>query len=82
MSSERPVPPYDERKAAADPVDGGGTEQQGVEVGGARHHRTSDPGTVDDPGGRTASPAEERPAASVDGGDREARGSGPRTSPA
>lgn len=77
MTSERRVPPYEDRKQQADPVDPGDTRREGADVGGARRHRTSDAGSVDDPGGRTASPAEEHPAADVEGAGQEDPGVGP-----
>jgi hypothetical protein len=77
MSSDLPVPPYDDRKQVADPVEDTGTEKDGADVGGARRHRTSDPGTVDDHGGRTTSSAEEQPAVDVEGGGQEDPGVGP-----
>jgi hypothetical protein len=77
MSSDLPVPPHDDRKEVADPVEDAGTEKGGADVGGARRHRTSGPDTVDDPGGRTASPAEEQPAEQVEGGGQEDPGVGP-----
>ena len=80
MTSDRPLPPYEDRKASADPLDEGGTEKQGAEVGGARQHRTSDAGTADD-GGSTASPAEEQPAGAVDGAGEEDPGTGPAHTP-
>jgi hypothetical protein len=76
MSSEPRVPPYDDRKRTADDLEPGNTEKGGADVGGARRHRTSDAGSADD-GGGTASPAEERPAATVDGAGEEDPGVGP-----
>ncbi|MCU1613367.1 MAG: hypothetical protein JWO98_907 [Frankiales bacterium] len=77
MTSEPRVPPYGDRKQSADDVEPGSTERQGADVGGARRHRTSDAADVDDPGGRTSSPAEEQPAGSVDGAGEEDPGVGP-----
>ena len=77
MTSGTPVPPYDDRKKSADPVEPGNTEKEGADVGGARRHRISDAESVEDPSGRTASPAEEIPAFSVDGSGQEDPGVGP-----
>ena len=77
MTTDRPVPPYEDRKRTADDVEGGDTTRQGAEVGGARRHRTSDPDGVDDPGGRTTSPADDVPAGEVDGAGQEDPGTGP-----
>jgi hypothetical protein len=75
MSTEPRVPPYDDRKRTADDIEPGGTAKGGADVGGARRHRTSDAASVDE--GGTASPAEERPAATVDGAGQEDPGVGP-----
>jgi hypothetical protein len=77
MTSDRPVPPYDDRKQVADPVANEGTEKAGADVGGARRHRPSGAGTGDDAGGRTTSPAEELPAEEVAGAGQEDPGTGP-----
>jgi hypothetical protein len=77
MTSDRPVPPYEDRKRTADDVEGTGTRRQGAEVGGAGRHRTSGAGSVDDHGGSTASPAEETPAGALDGSGQEDPGTGP-----
>jgi len=77
MTSDRLVPPYDDRKRTADDVEDGSTEKQGADVGGARRHRTSDPDSVDDPRGSATSPAEEQPAGTVDGSGQEDPGVGP-----
>jgi hypothetical protein len=77
MSSDQPVPPYEDRKGTADPVDPGGPERQGTDVGGAGRHRASEADSVDDHGGRTASPAEELPAGDVEGAGQEDPGVGP-----
>jgi hypothetical protein len=81
MTTDRPVPPYDDRKRTADDVEGDDTTRQGAEVGGARRHRTSDPGGVDGDDGRTASPADEVPAGEVDGAGQEDPGTGPAHTP-
>jgi hypothetical protein len=77
MGTEPRVPPYEDRKRSADPVEETGTQRGGADVGGARRHRTSDPGTVDDHGGSTASPADEQPAEQVEGAGQEDPGTGP-----
>ena len=74
MTEDRPVPPYEDRKRAADPPEGGDTEKQGADGGGAARHRTSDEA---DPGGGTASPAREQPAEQVAGSGQEDPGTGP-----
>lgn len=61
------VPPYDGRKDGAEPDQEGGTVRDGVRVGGATGPvPDADPKAPDPagtPGGRTASPGDEQPAA-------------------
>jgi hypothetical protein len=65
-AAEGVVPPYEGRKEKAEPTQQGGTSRGGVRVGGATgpvpddQPKAADPETT--PGGRTASPADERPA--------------------
>jgi hypothetical protein len=75
MTSEPRVPPYEDRKQAADDVDPGSTERGGADVGGARQHRADDSGDVEE--GGTSSPAVEQPAADVAGRGQEDPGVGP-----
>ncbi len=66
------VPPYDDRKQSAEPDQEGGTHRDGARVGGATGPVEDDefkaPSPSDTPGGRTASPAEEQPAAQMPDG--------------
>jgi hypothetical protein len=81
MSTEPRTPPYGDRKQSADPVEPGGTEVAGADVGGARHHRTSDPASVEETAGTGTSPAREEPAEQVDGDGQEDPGTGPAHTP-
>lgn len=62
-----PVPPYEDRKASAEPDQEGGTHREGARVGGATGPVDDDqfkaPSPSDTPGGRTGSPQDEQPAA-------------------
>jgi len=66
------VPPYEGRKEAAEPDQTGGSHRGGVRVGGATGPVDDDtPKAVDPsdtPGGRTASPGDEQPAADMPDG--------------
>ena len=72
------VPPYEGRKESAEPDQEGGTTRGGVKVGGATGPVSDDefkaPDPSDTPGGRTASPADEQPAASMPDGTSEEQG--------
>ncbi len=63
------VPPYEGRKTSAEPTQEGGTERDGVRVGGASGPVADDepkaPSPSETPGGRTASPGDEQPAADM-----------------
>jgi len=66
------VPPYEGRKETAEPDQEGGTMRDGARVGGATgpvdddSFKAEDPSTT--PGGRTASPGDEQPAAETPDG--------------
>ena len=66
------APPYDGRKTSADSGDQASTYRDGVRVGGAtgpvedEEYKADSPS--DTPGGRTASPADEQPAAQMPDG--------------
>lgn len=66
------VPPYDGRKESAEPDQEGGTMRDGVRVGGATGPVDDDslkaPDPSSTPGGRTASPGDEQPAAEMPDG--------------
>lgn len=63
------VPPYEGRKESAEPDQEGGTHRDGARVGGASGPVDDDefkaPSPSDTPGGRTASPGDEQPAAEM-----------------
>jgi hypothetical protein len=66
------VPPYEGRKTQAEPDQEGGTYRDGARVGGATGPVEDDDFKADSPsdtpGGRSASPADEQPAAEMPGG--------------
>jgi len=66
------VPPYEGRKDKAEPQQEGGTYRDGARVGGATGPVDDDEfkaeSPSDTPGGRTASPADEQPAAEMPDG--------------
>ncbi len=72
------VPPYDGRKTSAEPEQEGGTMREGVRVGGATGPVTDDsmkaPDPADTPGGRTAAPGDEQPAADMPDGESAEQG--------
>lgn len=66
------VPPYEGRKESAEADQQGGTVRDGVRVGGATGPVEDDerkaPDPAETPGGRTASPGDEQPAAEMPDG--------------
>ena len=72
------VPPYEGRKESAEPDQEGGTHRDGARVGGATGPVDDDgykaPSPSDTPGGRTASPADEQPAADMPDGESAEQG--------
>ncbi|HVM26517.1 MAG TPA: hypothetical protein VM433_02470 [Mycobacteriales bacterium] len=66
------VPPYEDRKDTAEPDQEGGSVRDGARVGGATGPISDDefkaPSPSDTAGGRTASPADEQPAADMPDG--------------
>lgn len=72
------VPPYEGRKESADPDQEGGSVRDGVRVGGATGPVDDDqpkaPDPSDTPGGRTASPGDEQPAADMPDGESAEQG--------
>lgn len=80
------MPPYEGRKESAEPEQQGGSTRDGVKVGGATgpvsddEFKAADP--ADTPGGRTASPGDEQPAAEMpDGSSEEATAEAPAHTP-
>jgi hypothetical protein len=80
------VPPYEGRKESAEPEQEGGSTRGGVKVGGATGPVPDDefkaPDPAKTPGGRTASPGDEQPAADMpDGSSPEATVDAPAHTP-
>ncbi|MDQ3104168.1 MAG: hypothetical protein M3Q87_02915 [Actinomycetota bacterium] len=81
---DRDLPPYDDRQKGAD-VDQTGSHREGARVGGAtgpvEDDEMKDPEPESTPGGRTASPADEQPAADMPENEPSDPGTGPAHEP-